>query len=115
MTWLPLPLRALLMYAFLLLLLRLSGRRALNQSSAFDVVLALILSSVASAFAFGQVNAAAMIAATGALLIMHLGAHAAAHHSPAIASLLALKSSATDPSSDEPEDGIASATAPGAP
>ena len=80
MTWLALPLRALLIYAFLLLLLRLSGKRALDQSSAFDIVLALVLSSVASAFAFGQITAAAMVAATGSLLALHLATRVVSHH-----------------------------------
>lgn len=101
MTWLALPLRALLIYAFLLLLLRLSGRRALRQSSAFDLVLALVLSSIASAFAFGQITAAAMVAATGSLLAVHLGANVLAHHSAGAAALLGLGRWAEVESTDE--------------
>ena len=80
MTWLALPLRALLIYVFLWLLLRLSGKRALNHSGALDIVLALVLSSVASAFVFGQIPAATTIAALGSLLALHLGVHALRGH-----------------------------------
>jgi uncharacterized membrane protein YcaP (DUF421 family) len=111
MTWLALPLHALLIYAFLLLLLRLSGRRALNQSSAFDVVLALVLSSVASAFAFGQITAAAMIAATGSLLALHLAAHLLAHSSDTAASVLGLGAAGRGTTVDEAQEQSASAPA----
>jgi uncharacterized membrane protein YcaP (DUF421 family) len=46
--------RAAVIYAFLLVVLRLAGRRTLNQMTAFDVVLLLIIGEAASQALLGE-------------------------------------------------------------
>lgn len=67
-----LPLQAALVYCFLLLLLRLSGRRGLRQAQVPDLVVALMLSHSGVSFISGGSNAAEMVTASGTLLLLHL-------------------------------------------
>jgi uncharacterized membrane protein YcaP (DUF421 family) len=92
-TAVALPLRALLMYLYLLLLTRLAGKRALKQTTALDLVVALILSSLAASFAFGDLSAATAIAGTGTILLLHLGVHYVSFRSAGLARLLGLRPS----------------------
>ena len=105
MTLAALALRALLVYAYLLLLTRVAGRRALSQTTALDLVVALIMSSLTASFAFGQVSAAAAIAATGTVLLLHLAVSYAAYHRDNLAQRLGLRwLPATPPKPDEEDD-----------
>lgn len=52
--WWEIPLRVSLVYAVLLLLVRLSGKRTLGQFTPFDLLVVLLLSEVVSAGMVGQ-------------------------------------------------------------
>lgn len=87
MITLMLALRVVLIYGYLLLLVRLAGRRGLKQTTALDLLVALLLSSLTTSFAMGEVSAASTVAATGVLLGMHLGVSQACQRSSRLARL----------------------------
>jgi uncharacterized membrane protein YcaP (DUF421 family) len=71
LTPLHMVLRAVVCYGVLLVLIRLSNRRFLARGSAFDVVLAIVLGSVASRAINGNAPFFPTIAATVALVALH--------------------------------------------
>jgi uncharacterized membrane protein YcaP (DUF421 family) len=91
-----LALRALLVYLYLLLLTRLAGRRGLKQTTALDLVVALLLGSLTASFAFGDLAASSAVAATGTILLLHLGAYYAACRSRRLGRLLGLRPVSAD-------------------
>jgi len=63
--------RALTAFAYLLVLLRLAGKRAVAQGSPFDFVLALMLGELTDKFLSARVPAAQFVVATGTLALLH--------------------------------------------
>jgi len=74
-----LALRCLLAYGWLLVLLRLDGKRGIGQAGAFNFVLALILGDLVDNMVWGDVPPAAFLVATAALLLSHLMVSTAAY------------------------------------
>jgi uncharacterized membrane protein YcaP (DUF421 family) len=66
--WWEFPLRALLVYGFLLLILRLTGKRQVGQLSPFDLVLLLVLSNAVQ----NSMNAGDNTVAAGFILVLTL-------------------------------------------
>src|SRR2546429_9360230 len=72
MPWWELVLRVVIIYAFLLVLLRLSGKRQVGQLAPFDLVLLLVLSnSVQNAMNGGDNSVLAGLISAGALVLMN--------------------------------------------
>src|SRR5438552_13275520 len=70
--WWELILRAVIVYAFLLILLRLSGKRQVGQLAPFDLVLLLVLSnSVQNSMNGGDNSLLAGLISAGALVLMN--------------------------------------------
>jgi uncharacterized membrane protein YcaP (DUF421 family) len=80
--------RALAAFLFLLVLLRVSGTRAVAQASPFDFVLALILGELVDKFLTAHVSARQFLVATGTLAVLHAFTSLASHASPAFARLV---------------------------
>ena len=74
-------LRALAAFVFLLVLLRLSGKRAVAQASPFDFVLALMLGELVDKFLTAHVAAPQFLVATGTLAVLHAFTARASHAS----------------------------------
>ena len=64
--------RVVFAYVVLLVLMRLSGKRAVRQSNAFDFTLALILGDLIDDAVWAEVAVAQFVAATSVLMIAHL-------------------------------------------
>ena len=64
-------------YVLLLVLVRLSGKRAVSQANPFDFTLALILGDLVDDLAWAEVPAAAFVVATAVLTIVHLAVNLA--------------------------------------
>ena len=64
--------RVVFAYIVLLVLMRLSGKRAVRQSNAFDFTLALILGDLIDDAVWAEVAVAQFVAATSVLMIAHL-------------------------------------------
>jgi len=77
--------RALAAFLFLLILLRLSGKRAVAQASPFDFVLALILGELVDKFLTARVEARQFLVAAGTLSLVHGFTSVASHASHAFA------------------------------
>ena len=72
MPWWELVLRVVIIYAFLLVLLRLSGKRQVGQLAPFDLVLLLVLSnSVQNAMNGGDNSVLAGLISAGALVLLN--------------------------------------------
>jgi uncharacterized membrane protein YcaP (DUF421 family) len=70
--WLELILRAVIIYAFLLVLLRFTGKRQVGQLSPFDLVLLLVLSNaVQNAMNGGDNSVSAGIILAGVLVLLN--------------------------------------------
>ncbi len=80
--------RALAAFVYLLVLLRLAGKRAVAQGSPFDFVLALVLGELADKFLSGKVPAGQFVVATGTLGLMHSLTSLASHANLAFARLV---------------------------
>jgi uncharacterized membrane protein YcaP (DUF421 family) len=80
--------RAIATYGFLLVMLRLSGKRAVLQCTPFDFVLALILGDIVDDAVWAEVPFAHFIVATGTLCVAKLLTEIADFHSPALARLV---------------------------
>jgi len=65
--------RAIVAYVYLLVLLRLSGKRTLRHASAFDFVLTLIVGDLADNAIWGEAPLAQFAAAAGTLASTHAG------------------------------------------
>ena len=71
-SWWELILRVVIIYVFLLMLLRLSGKRQVGQLAPFDLVLLLVLSnSVQNAMNGGDNSVLAGLISAGALVLMN--------------------------------------------
>jgi uncharacterized membrane protein YcaP (DUF421 family) len=64
--------RALLAYAFLLVLLRLAGKRTVYQGAPFDFVLALVLGDIVDDMLWSEVPVAQTVVAAATLVITKL-------------------------------------------
>ena len=73
--------RCLAAYLFLLVLVRLSGKRTVLQGTPFDFVVALILGDMIDDMLWGEVPAGEFIVATTTLFLVHLVCSSAAFHS----------------------------------
>jgi uncharacterized membrane protein YcaP (DUF421 family) len=65
-------LRALFAFLFLLLILRVSGKRTIGQSTPIDFLAALILGDLIDDPLWGEVSAAQFVVAVGVLMMAHL-------------------------------------------
>jgi uncharacterized membrane protein YcaP (DUF421 family) len=70
---LRLAVRTVLVYLFLLALLRLSGTRSVRQVTPFDFVLVLILGDLVDDALWAEVPLAQFVVAAGTLVLMKLG------------------------------------------
>src|SRR5437764_7330638 len=71
--WWEFILRGLIVYAFLLVLLRLTGKRQIGQLAPFDLILLLILSNaVQNAMNGGDNSVTAGLVSAGALIALNL-------------------------------------------
>jgi uncharacterized membrane protein YcaP (DUF421 family) len=71
--WWELPLRAAIIYGFLLLLVRLSGRRTVGQFTPFDLLVVMLLSeSVSSALNGGEESVTGGLLAAGTLVLLNV-------------------------------------------
>jgi uncharacterized membrane protein YcaP (DUF421 family) len=80
--------RAIASYLFLLVMLRLSGKRAVAQATSFDFVLALILGDMIDDAIWAEVPFANFIVAVGTLCVAKLATEIADFHSPALARIV---------------------------
>jgi uncharacterized membrane protein YcaP (DUF421 family) len=67
----PMALRALVIYAAALLVVRLGNRRFMARATAFDMVVAIMLGSVLSRAITGHAGLASALSAAAALVLMH--------------------------------------------
>jgi uncharacterized membrane protein YcaP (DUF421 family) len=74
--------RCLFTYLFLLILLRVSGKRTIAQGSVHDFLTALILGDLIDDMLWGEASAAKFVVAAGTLLLSHLLVSIVAFHSP---------------------------------
>jgi uncharacterized membrane protein YcaP (DUF421 family) len=81
-------LRALLAYIFLLILLRVSGKRTVAQGTSFDFVLALILGDMIDDALWAEVPFSQFIVATSVLVVLNIAAAMAGYASKTVAWLL---------------------------
>ncbi|HJQ71129.1 MAG TPA: YetF domain-containing protein [Blastocatellia bacterium] len=81
-------LRALFAYIFLLVLLRVSGKRTVAQGTSFDFVLALILGDMIDDALWAEVPFSQFVVATSALVVMNIAASMAGYFSKTAAWLL---------------------------
>ena len=71
-SWWEVPVRVTLVYVALLVLVRLTGKRTLGQSTPFDLLVILLLSeTVTDALAGGDHSVSAGILAAGTLIALH--------------------------------------------
>jgi uncharacterized membrane protein YcaP (DUF421 family) len=75
-------LRALFAFVFLLLILRISGKRTIGQASPIDLLAALILGDLIDDPLWGEVSAAQFVVAAGVLMLAHVCAAVGATVSP---------------------------------
>lgn len=77
-------LRAMFVYLFILLIVRLSGKRTVARATPLDFIVALILGDMFDDLFWGDVSAAKFVAGTGAVMSMHILVSMASCLSPAI-------------------------------
>jgi len=71
--WWELPLRAVIIYAALLVLVRFSGRRTVGQFTAFDLLVVMLLSeAVSSAINAGENSVTGGLLAAGTLVLLNV-------------------------------------------
>jgi uncharacterized membrane protein YcaP (DUF421 family) len=75
--------RALFAYLFLLLILRMSGKRTVGQATPLDFVAALILGDLIDDLLWAEVSAARFVVAAGGLMVLHIAVSMGAYASPA--------------------------------
>jgi uncharacterized membrane protein YcaP (DUF421 family) len=80
--------RSLVAYGWLLLLLRLDGKRGIGQASAFDFVLALVLGDLVDNLLWGEVSPPIFLTATAALVAVHLMVSIAGYRSRRLSHLV---------------------------
>lgn len=81
MSLLRIALRALVAYAFLLALIRISGKRLVSQATGMQFVLAIIIGDLVDDAMFATTPFAQLIAAAGTLTLLQLTIAIAAMHS----------------------------------
>jgi uncharacterized membrane protein YcaP (DUF421 family) len=72
MDFASIAIRALATYGFLLILIRLSGKRAVREGTTFDFVLALVLGDLIDDAIWSEVPMAQFVAAAGTLVTLKL-------------------------------------------
>ena len=80
--------RAVFAYLFIVLLMRLSGKRAVAEATTFDFVLAIIIGDMFDDLFGAEVPAAQFVVATGVLVLLEVGVSAGGYLSPAFARLV---------------------------
>lgn len=80
-TWYQMCLRAMVVFAGALVLVRLGGKRAFGKNTSFDIVLGVILGSVLSRAVTGNAPLLPTLAASAALTLLHLALARLAFHS----------------------------------
>ena len=80
--------RAVFAYVFVHILLRLSGKRAVSQSTPFDFVLALIIGDLFDDLFWAEVPASQFVVATGTLVLLEVAVSVGNHLSPAFGRLV---------------------------
>jgi uncharacterized membrane protein YcaP (DUF421 family) len=81
--------RALATYLFLLVLIRLSGKRTIHEGTPFDFVVALVIGDFPDDIIWGEVPVAQGLVAIGTVMAVHLGVVHACFRSPRIERLVA--------------------------
>jgi uncharacterized membrane protein YcaP (DUF421 family) len=89
MSLLGIGLRALFVYVVILILLRVSGKRAVSQGTTFDFVLALVLGDLFDDVIWAEVSAAQFVVASGALFLTHLAVSMGCYASDAFSRVVA--------------------------
>lgn len=69
---LRLLIRVVFAYVVLLVLMRLSGKRAVKQANPFDFTMALIVGDLVDDLLWAEVNAAVFVIAAGTLMLIHV-------------------------------------------
>lgn len=64
--------RVVIAYLLLLVLVRLSGKRAIKQANPFDFTMALILGDLVDDLVWAEVTAASFVVATSVLVVVHM-------------------------------------------
>ncbi len=80
--------RVLFAYIFLLLIIRLSGKRTVAEGNTFDFVLALILGDTVDNAMWGEVPIAQFIVAAGTLVVIQLLVSAASYRNETLQAIL---------------------------
>jgi uncharacterized membrane protein YcaP (DUF421 family) len=88
MSPLMIAVRAAFAYVFLLILLRVSGKRTIRQGTPLDFVVALILGDMIDDLLWAEVPASVFVVGTGTLMLVHLIVSVGAFKSPAFARLV---------------------------
>jgi uncharacterized membrane protein YcaP (DUF421 family) len=80
--------RVVLAYGFMLIMLRLSGKRTIAQASTFEMVLSLIVGDLFDDLFWAEVAASQFVVAAGTLVLLHVMATAASAVSPRVEEML---------------------------
>jgi uncharacterized membrane protein YcaP (DUF421 family) len=80
--------RAVFAYLFIVALMRLSGKRAVAQATAFDFVLAIIIGDMFDDLFWAEVPASQFAVATGTLVLLEIAVSAGGYLSPAFARMV---------------------------
>jgi uncharacterized membrane protein YcaP (DUF421 family) len=81
--------RALATYLFLLVLIRLSGKRTIHEGTPFDFVVALVIGDFPDDIIWGEVPVAQGLVAIGTVMTLHLAVVSACFRSSRIERLIA--------------------------
>ncbi len=74
--------RVAIAYGYLLLLVRLSGKRTIREGTPFDLVVALIVSDFPDDMIWGEVPVSQGLVAIGTIMLLHLAVSVLSVHSP---------------------------------
>jgi uncharacterized membrane protein YcaP (DUF421 family) len=80
-------LRVAITYLYLLIIVRLSGKRSVAEGTPFDLVVALIISDLPDDMIWGEVPLAQGVTAMATLITLHLVVALLVYHSPQMARL----------------------------
>ncbi|HEX2256345.1 MAG TPA: YetF domain-containing protein [Afifellaceae bacterium] len=87
-TWWQMALRAIVIFVFGILLVRLAGKRAFGKASAFDIVFAIVIGSNLSRTLTASAPFLPTLAASAALVLMHRALAWAAYHTNWLGNLI---------------------------
>lgn len=87
-TWWQMCIRAVVIFVYLLALIRLGGKRAFGKITSFDIVLGILLGSVLSRALTGNARLLSSMAASAVLVALHSLIAIAAYHSDAVGALV---------------------------